>query len=342
MKNLQNKINAGWYGSSKWWMFVLLPLSIVFSIIVNIRYWLYKKKLKHSTKLDVPVIIVGNITVGGTGKTPLVIYLAKLLCRHGYRPGIVTRGYGGENKVCHTVTAYSKVNQVGDEAILIAQRTNCPLVVGHHRVAAVKKLLIEYQCDVVISDDGLQHYALARDIEIVVIDGLRRFGNNLLLPAGPLREPTKRLKTADFIVNNSGKVGLDEFSMELLKDKLYNLVRPKKTVTLADWQGKTVHAVAGIGHPQRFFAVLRLAGLKVLTHCFADHYIYQAKDVDFADGFAVIMTEKDAVKCQQFNNEQLWCLPITAQLSVEFDAKLLRCLAQIKTRDEKTVYGVSK
>ncbi len=325
MQNLKQKLSNSWYQQSTWWTYLLLPLTLFFSFIVHLRHFLYKKRFKAVNKLNAPVIVVGNITVGGTGKTPLVIYLAELLVTKGYRPGIVSRGYGGQNKRWSIVTKNSDPAQVGDEALLLVDRTHCPVIIGRNRVIAAKALLAHYGCDIIISDDGLQHYALARDIEIAVIDGVRRFGNGFLLPAGPLRESIKRLSSVDFVVTN-GKNMLNEFSMELDVNKLYNLQQPNLTLDLLTLKGKKVHAVAGIGHPQRFFTLLQDAGLNIIPHTFSDHYAFKASDVDFHDQFMVIMTEKDATKCKSFKNERLWCLSVTASLSTNFADNLLERL----------------
>jgi len=340
MKNIQDSLNTSWYQAPPWWMYALLPLAVLFAGIVKFRRWLYQKNLKQVITLKVPVIIVGNITVGGTGKTPLVIYLAELLSQQGYHPGIISRGYGGDNKVCHSVTGQSDPAIVGDEAVLIAKRTGCPVVIGRKRVAAAKQLLAMRDCDVLISDDGLQHYALARDIEIAVIDAERRFGNGWLLPFGPLRESKQRLTEVDFIVTNGeNKTGefANEFNLQLHSEMLYQLDKPQQSSSLTDWRDKTVHAIAGIGHPQRFFNRLIAAGLQIFPHTFADHYAYREKDIAFADAFAVIMTEKDAIKCQQFVNEKLWCLPVDARLSSQFDAALLQRLEEVKMKKSKRV-----
>ena len=237
MRVITNKIIDSWYRPPRWWTYLLWPLAQLFSVSVIIRRWLYKKNYKKSIKMHVPVIIVGNISVGGTGKTPLVIHLAQLLRHHNYRPGIVSRGYGGDNKICKEVASQNNPRIVGDEPVLLAKRTGCPVVIGRNRTAAVNLLLAEHDCDIVISDDGLQHYKLARDIEIAVIDGKRRLGNRLSLPAGPLRESINRLSDVDFIVcNGDGAPG--EYSMQLIPDRLINLVDSKKILSLSAWQGK--------------------------------------------------------------------------------------------------------
>ena len=328
MKNLHHKLTTSWYQSNSWLTYFLLPLTFLFTLLVRFRRWLYKKNFKCSYKLDVPVIVVGNITVGGTGKTPLVIYLVDLLHSQGYRPGIISRGYGGDYKHCQLVTPKSNPKDVGDEAVLMATRTKSPLVVGRNRIDAAKELLSKHDCNIIISDDGLQHYALARDIEIIVIDGERRFGNGFLLPAGPLREPVERVAEANFVINN-GKNIANEFMLVLQPDRLYNVLNPEEIKELATLQGTTVHGIAGIGNPARFFNTLRKNGVQVIPHAFADHYMYKAVDIAFDDTFAVIMTEKDAVKCCQFIQKNMWCLPVTAVLPTEFSNALLKYLQKI-------------
>ncbi len=325
MKTLQAKLERLWYRSRPGLIsYLLLPLTWLFTLIVIVRRWLYRKNIKRVSQLNVPVIIVGNITVGGTGKTPLVIYLVELLRRHGYHPGVVSHGYQGNNIADQMVNTASEPRAVGDEAVLIAMRTHCPVIVGRDRATVAKQLLSQQNCNVIVSDDGLQHYALARDIEIAVLDAERGVGNGLLLPAGPLRESAKRLHEVDFTVSN-GEGPIDKFMMQLYADEVYRVSNPQERKPLSAWYGKTVHAVAGIGHPQRFFQQLAAAGLNIIQqHAFPDHHTFGATELVFADVFAVIMTEKDAVKCRNFNNEKLWCLPVTARLEREFDAKFLQ------------------
>jgi tetraacyldisaccharide 4'-kinase len=281
------------------------------------RRWLYYKGIKKSTRFSVPVIIVGNITVGGTGKTPLVIALARFLLEQGYKPGIVSRGYGG--KAAHyplAVTPTSSVMETGDEAILLARNTPCPVIVDPCRVRAVTALLEKTDCNIVISDDGLQHYALARDIEIVVIDGERRFGNSFCLPAGPLREALTRLHKVDFKVTN-GMARSGEYAMKLRHSIFRQVSAPQCSQDVTALQNKTLHAVAGIGNPTRFFNLLRSLGLSIIEHAFPDHYLF--KQADFPhDAAFIIMTEKDAVKCEAFADERYWYLPVEAELEALF------------------------
>ncbi len=314
-----------WYRRSIW-SYCLFPFSLIYLLIIKIRFWLYRSGFKKITRFPIPIIVVGNLTVGGTGKTPLVIYLAKLLRDQGLKPGIVTRGYGGkaEHYPC-VATQGSSPQQVGDEAILLAAQADCLVVVDPNRVNAVNYLLQNYDCNVVISDDGLQHYALGRNIEIVVIDGQRRFGNNFCLPAGPLREPVTRLSKVNFIVVN-GEAKAGEIAMQLIPDTIYNLKQPEKKLDIHNLQDKTVHAVAGIGNPKRFFDQLRELKFSVIEHPFPDHHVYRSQDLNFDDNHLIVMTEKDAVKCREFSNEKIWCLPVSAKLNSEFDKQLLAIL----------------
>ncbi len=305
----------------------LMPFGFLFSDFVRFRRWLYKIGYYKSVTLPVPIIIVGNITVGGTGKTPLCIYLATLLQQEGYRVGIISRGYGGK-AVTQMVLPNSMANEVGDEALLIVQKTNCPMAVGVNRVDAAQFLLKHAQCDVILADDGLQHYALKRDIEIAVIDGERRFGNSICLPAGPLREPIDRLNTVDFVVVNgepTENTAWHEWQMQLVGDVAVNLLTGERK-SLAEFENVECHAIAGIGNPERFFKQLRNAGLSQRTdHSFPDHHIFTANEISFKNS-PVFMTEKDAVKCKAFTTEKYWFVPVTARLPAEFDTKFLTLL----------------
>ena len=305
----------------------LLPFGFLFSDFVKFRRWLYKIGVKKSAALSVPVIIVGNITVGGTGKTPLCIYLAKLLQSEGYRVGIISRGYGGE-AVAQMVLSNSNATEVGDEALLISRQTNCPMAVGANRVETGNFLLKNARCDIILADDGLQHYALKRDIEIAVVDGERRFGNSICLPAGPLREPVERLNSVDFVVVN-GKTAADtawyEWQMQLIGDIAVNL-KTGENKSLADFKSTECHAIAGIGNPERFFKQLEKSGISQrIDHSFPDHHIFAADEIRFDDK-PILMTEKDAVKCKTFSTENQWFIPVAAQLSPEFDTQFLTLL----------------
>lgn len=263
-----------------------------------------------------PVIAVGNITVGGAGKTPLVIRLVEMLKSMGLRPGVISRGYGGQAEQWpQPVSAGSDPQLVGDEPVLIARRCNCPMWVGPDRPAAAKALMEAGECDIIISDDGMQHYALGRDIEIAVIDAERRLGNGWCLPAGPLRERPGRLSSVDLQVINGQSMLLRPTGIKALANATGRLEWPQL-------RGKRIHAIAGIGNPDRFFSLLRSQGLEVIEHPFPDHYRYGVDDIHFGDGLPVLMTEKDAVKCMAFAGEQHWFIEVSAELDPTLESRL--------------------
>ncbi len=317
-----------WYTRSLTWLtFLLLPLSYLFRLIVALRLFLYKRGFIKTAHFPLPVIIVGNLTVGGTGKTSLVIWLARFLKSHHWRPGIVSRGVGGMAQTMPLwVDRHAGPDKVGDEAVLLARQSDCPVVICVNRVAAVKELLAKTDCNIILSDDGLQHYRLGRRIEIAVIDGDRQFGNGHLLPAGPLREVKQRLQQVNFVVQHGGKNEKKYFSMQLQGDSIVSLVCPQNKLPLAHFANTKVHAVAGIGNPQRFFSALRQQGLSIIEHVFPDHYLYQQKDFCFADSWPIVMTEKDKVKCEELADNRFWYLPVEAQVDKQFGNKLLTLL----------------
>lgn len=316
-----------WY-QNHWTTYFLRPLSWAYRGVMAIRRWCYQLGWKRSAKLPVPVIVVGNITVGGTGKTPLVAWMARVLREQGYRPGLVSRGYGGKSKVWpQSVAPHSDPGLVGDESVMLVRQTNCPMVVGPDRVAAARHLLNSYDCNVIISDDGLQHYALERDLEIAVIDAERGLGNQCCLPAGPLRENKKRLERVDMVVAN-GEGSEAEYHMNLKPRTIYNLLNPERELVLNPLEPQTLHAVAGIGNPQRFFETLRTLGFHVIEHPFPDHSAFVLKDIDFGVGATVVMTEKDAVKCQGFADHRHWCLAVVAEPNQIFQDDLMQRLRE--------------
>ena len=330
-------IDNMWYSPS-WYhwpvIIVLLPLSAVFWILSGLRRALFRLQIKSSVTIPALVIVVGNISVGGNGKTPLVVHLAKRLRQEGYHPGVLSRGYGGKN-ACYplTVDSVSKVDLVGDEAILMRQHINCPLVVDPIRTRGAMELVEKHKCDVIICDDGLQHYALNRDIEIVVMDGQRRCGNHLLLPAGPLREASWRLDTADFLVLNGGLVANGENLMSLEAGKLINVKYPNKSLSINDLRFP-VTALAAIGNPQRFFSLLEKKRVKLKAQIsFIDHHVFIKKDIPNG---TVIMTEKDAVKCTQIVHDDCWYLPVSARLTNQFESQLLQKLKQVAADKKQT------
>ncbi|MHB8455128.1 MAG: tetraacyldisaccharide 4'-kinase [Acidiferrobacterales bacterium] len=306
----------------------LRPLSALYCLVISVRNRLYDLRVLASARMPVPVIVVGNITVGGTGKTPLVAWLGEFLRQSGYRPGIVSRGYRGRARVWpQAVSPGSDPAEVGDEPVLLARHARCPVMVGPDRVAAARALLAAHDCDVLISDDGLQHRRLARDIEIVVIDGERRFGNGLCLPAGPLREPVARLMSVQArVVQGSPRAG--ETGMTF-RDAGFRNLATGETRTARDFSGAMeLHAVAGIGNPSRFFAHLRNLGLNVHEHAYPDHHAFSTTDLDFGPDATVIMTEKDAVKCERFAGRGHWFLSIEACPDPRLGALILELLKE--------------
>ena len=315
-----------WYGEEKTLQYYLLvPVSWLICLIIWLRRALYHTGMLRRYRASVPVIIIGNITAGGSGKTPLVIWLARFLKENGYRPGIVSRGYGGEAKTWpQQVRGDSDYVVVGDEAVMIAARTECPMAVGPDRPLVVQSLLDHHDIDVVLSDDGLQHYALQRDIEIAVVNGERRFGNGHCLPAGPLREKPVRLDEVDIIVVN-GTGERREHPMTVNNLFAVNM-QTAETRRLRAFVGEKVHAVAGVGHPGSYFDSLRSSGLDIEPHEFADHHRFASADIEFGDDLPILMTEKDAVKCVRFTSEKLWCVPANVELGNAFGQRVLMLL----------------
>ncbi|MBS0488079.1 MAG: tetraacyldisaccharide 4'-kinase [Proteobacteria bacterium] len=327
----ERELQSVWYGGrapSLW----LRALSLLFGTLRGLRQRLYATGLLPRVRLPVPVVVVGNITVGGTGKTPLTIALVEALRERGFKPGVVSRGYGGSARAAMGVDAHSDPAMVGDEARLIFDATHAPLAVGRDRVATAQLLLSSGEADVIVADDGLQHYRLHRDVEICVIDGERRFGNERLLPAGPLREPMARLQTVDFRVCNGGVAQVGEVPMTLVGDIALSMTGAQQR-PLREFAGHRVHVVAGIGNPSRFFAKLRDAGIDILEHAFSDHHAYAASDLAFGDELPVLMTEKDAVKCAAFARPNWWSVLVRAQLPPHFfDAVAQQLRVGDKTR----------
>ena len=315
-----------WYGKQPL-IWLLLPLSFLYRLVILIRRSCYQNGVFKSQKIKVPVIVVGNLSVGGTGKTPLLMALVALLQKKGFHPGVVSRGYGGKSQTWpQLVTKDSDSAMVGDEAVLIAKKVSTPVVVGPKRVVSANYLLSKFpDCDVIISDDGLQHYALKRDVEIAVIDGMRRFGNSFCLPAGPLREPVDRLKEVDFVICN-GESKVNEYSMQFNADKVVNLKDPQKVITFEALADKKIIALAGIGNPARFFETLRKKNLTFDKKVFPDHYHFKASDIHYPSDTTVLMTEKDAVKCVSFARENHWVVQGEAVLDKIFMDDFLRKL----------------
>jgi len=319
---MRSGIEQTWYGGagSVW----LAPLSFLYGIVMALRDGLYRIGLRHRVRVGVPVVVVGNLTVGGTGKTPLVAWLSQHLAACGMRVAIVSRGYGGRARGVNRVTVHSRASEVGDEPLLLAKRSQATVFIGKDRVAAAKAAVAD-RADIVISDDGLQHLALKRDCEIVVIDGQRGFGNGCLLPRGPLRERPRRLRRVNAVVVNGAVTRPDfhlpkfvqgtHFQMNLRPGDAWPVRGGASLRSLASFRGTGVHAVAAIGNPQRFFDMLRNTGLTIYEHPMPDHHPFKPGDLDFGDELPVLMTEKDAVKCAAFADERCWFVPVTAEFS---------------------------
>ena len=299
----------------------LLPLTLAFLILSVARRTLFRNGILNSTKIHVPIVVVGNITVGGTGKTPIVVAIANALQDSGLTPGIITRGYRGDG-INREVLEYSKPSEVGDEAVLMFNKVQCPIWVGSSRSKSAQQLVEKHpNVDVIISDDGLQHYALKRDIEVVVIDGERKFGNGLLLPAGPLREPISRIQTCDLAVINGPQdynLPVPTTNMKLVGSTFHKLSDPTITCDAEDLSKTEVTAIAGIGNPERFFQHLKSLGLKPNTIKFPDHHRYSAQDLNSIQNDIIVMTEKDAVKCRNRTLKECWFLPVAAEFNGPF------------------------
>ena len=312
---------------------ILFPVSLLFRLLTALRRALYRGGILPSHKLPVPVIVVGNISVGGTGKTPLTLALAQQLVERGRHPLIVSRGYGGAAQQLQQVNASSDARQVGDEPLLMARRNLCPVWIGQDRAAAAQAALqIHPQCDVVLCDDGLQHYRLRRDVEVAVVDGVSGFGNGLMLPAGPLREPVSRLRSVDAVVVNGGETStpdlfrrekkgainlaptIGQYAMRLSGEIFHNLLDPAKTASAGHFHATNNHAIAGIGHPQRYFRHLQALGIPFTPHPFPDHHPYLETDLAFTGCDAILLTEKDAVKCAAFADTRYWVLRVDAEI----------------------------
>lgn len=317
--------------------YLLWPFSLLYRALIFFRRKLYHFQIKKITRFSVPVIVIGNITVGGSGKTPLVIEVAQFLKKKGWRPGIISRGYGGkaDHYPCR-VHANSNPREVGDEPLLIARHTTCPTIVDPDRSRGVKTLLGKTNCNIVLSDDGLQHLALGRDIEIVVVDGQRRFGNGFCLPAGPLREPLSRLKRVDFIVTKGKTANPNEYEMLLIPEQFYQLIQPENKKNADYFYGKKLHAVAGIGNPDQFFSSLRTLGLTFTEHPFPDHHFFKPHDFNYGKDTVILMTEKDAVKCPGLVDARLWCLKAKPKLDDSFFNVLLNRITTLNNNPKSS------
>jgi tetraacyldisaccharide 4'-kinase len=354
---MERALTRLWYGNSGGGA-LLQPLAWLYGSAMALRRSAYARGWFASHRIARPVIVVGNLTVGGTGKTPLTVWLATALRDRGYKAGIVSRGYGRSESAPRSVEPEDDWRIVGDEPLLLRRHSGCPTVVGADRVAAAQKL-VEQGVDVILADDGLQHLRLARDFELIVVDGARGFGNERLLPAGPLREGTSRLVRADAIVVtgkpehsslatlaapstsdgrsaprdvHAGAVPALPQALEMSLEITYAMPLSGGTAQSLDrFRGELVHAVAGIGNPARFFRELRRHGIEPVEHPFPDHHPFTAADLDFGDRLPVLMTEKDAVKCRTFADARLWQVPVTVRFSEAHARTLLdKVIAKLK------------
>lgn len=333
MKSLER----GWYRRS-FWLYLLWPAALVFGVLVRLRRVLLSRSAAKEP--GPPVVVVGNINIGGTGKTPFVIRLVQKLQKAGFTPGVISRGYGSDApRYPLVVDSGSSLDEAGDEALVIIRNCACPMVIAADRPAALRTLLETADVDVVISDDGLQHYALHRDMEIVIVDGQRMFGNGMLLPAGPLREPVSRLKTVDHVVVNGepiSRAGLPESAVSMKLEPLFliNLLSgERKPFRGAPFNiGTRIHAISGIGNPQRFFDLLQQLPFHVETHAFPDHHRFTSEDFEalvMPDNETIVMTEKDAVKCVEFARPNFWYVSVAVKLPAEFEALLLEQIGSL-------------
>ncbi|WP_311418521.1 tetraacyldisaccharide 4'-kinase [Haemophilus parahaemolyticus] len=310
---------------------LLAPFSLLFWLISQIRIALYRKKILKSYRSPVPVLVIGNISVGGNGKTPLVIWLVEQLQKKGVKVGVISRGYGGENKVYpQLVTPESNPKLMGDEPLLIAQRTHAPVAISPNRQQSIELLLSQFELDLIVTDDGLQHYALERDMEWVVVDGERRFGNGFVLPAGGLRELPSRLKQVQAVICNGKNANAGEHAMHLEPDFVINLKTGEKR-KLSEFT-QSVYALAGIGYPPRFFNMLKELGIPLAeTFSFADHQAFTAEMIvpKLSQNLPLLMTEKDAVKCKAFTQGNWWYVPVSARFSEKSTACLVRMVMDL-------------
>jgi tetraacyldisaccharide 4'-kinase len=345
VKDASRTFERMWYGGKPG--LHLLPLAWLYGFVMTVRKVLYDWGWLPSYRVGRPVVVVGNLTVGGTGKTPLVAWLAEQLKARGLRVGIVSRGYGSNAKAPRVIEPDTPWSESGDEPLLLRRRTGCDVVVSTDRVAGAK-LLVDRGADVILTDDGLQHLRLAREVEIVVVDGARGFGNGQRFPYGPLREMPSRAASANLVVINGSPKhpslanlprpkDLAPVQMSLLPGRVLPLKPGRADRTLESFRGQRVHAVAGIGNPARFFDELRSRGLQIDEHPFTDHHALVASDLAFGDGRPVLMTEKDAVKCRAFADARMWYVPVTAHFSDGESAALLQAVVARLNRSVNVV-----
>ena len=330
---MTTSLDAIWYESHPLSL-PLAPLSWLFATGVGVRRLAYRIGALPRHHVPCPVIVVGNISVGGTGKTPLVIWIARYLRQNGFHPGVVCRGYRGRaRRWPQQVRPDSDPVVVGEESVLLARRSGCPVAAGPDRSVAAMALLEHTRCDVIISDDGLQHLSLDRNIEIAVIDGVRRHGNGRCLPSGPLREPVSRLAQVDLVVANEGAQP-GEFEMQLRPWQAISLVGEDLKRPMESFVGGRVHTVCAIGHPDRFLRMLEALGVRSIPHVFPDHHSFRPDDIAFSDGLPVLMTEKDAIKCRRFAAREHWYIPVRAEIHPGFAARLMSLLDAVNARGD--------
>ncbi|WP_395375081.1 tetraacyldisaccharide 4'-kinase [Marinicella sp. W31] len=321
------KIHAVWYRQKKpGWLKLLL--SKLFAGVVALRGFLYQKKILRSHKVKAPVIVVGNITAGGGGKTPVVIWLVNKLRAMGHKPGVISRGYGGKRDVEPMfVTPHTSATASGDEALLLARKTEAPVFVAKKRIKAARQLLKQYPVNCIVSDDGMQHYALQRDAEIVMVDAALGFGNERMLPAGPLREKKQRLDNVDLILYKGEKAEAAYY--EFKPGKIYQLNKPSQEAQLSDFRSQKLHAMAGIANPDSFFQMLSAHGLAIIKRYLPDHHQIQPEDFEFDDEYPILITEKDAVKCADFNISNVWVVSLEIKMNAQAETELQSLLERL-------------
>jgi len=338
---MRQLLPRAWYRNAAWLRW-LQPLAGLYGVVSRYRRQACQSGRKPVYRAAIPVVVIGNLVAGGTGKTPLALALCQYLQQQGLRPALLSRGYGGHSKTWPlVVTCDTSPYQCGDEALLFALNTDAPVVVDPDRSRGARFLESEYSPDLILCDDGLQHYALARDLELVVVDGTRGFGNGWLLPAGPLREPLARLLEVDHVVVNAD-TGLtlpagvrNRVAMSIIPGQLVNIASGE-SLTCREWLQRygaswpKVHAVAGIGNPERFFTTLCDEGFAIIAHPFPDHHHFRADEITFSDELPVMMTEKDVVKCLSFVDQRHWCLKVQAQLPEAFLQTILQQVQQAR------------
>ena len=319
MLSIDQIFNNQYYKKSNW-IYLFVPLSIFFYCISSLKKYLYKNEFLKTIKIKVPVLIIGNITLGGTGKTPLALDLIEKFLKKGLKPAIISRGYRGSASNITEVYESSDVSAVGDEALLIKTKSKIPVFIGKDRVSGAKILLKKYpETSIIISDDGLQHHRLERDYEIIVVDSQRQFGNGLIFPAGPLREGISRLKQVDAVVYKGVNNNSNFYQMKYITKHFKNLLTNKKAI-LKDIKDKKIVAITAIGNPESFFSTLEGYDLKFKKVIFNDHYLFDKNDfIKYAD-YNIVMTEKDAIKCKKFATKNFWVLP----LETKVDERLFR------------------